>query len=423
MADHMSREEQVKFVMDRFNEAEEGKSEFMQKAKLWHEKYMQYQPPLKKDDPPNTPNHVSAKPFSVVELAIAKQRSAIIPQNINDPILRVLPRMPEDIEGAKNNELLLDYYTRLARLRAKLSVWLRSYNKYGVAPARIFWRTLTRKVTQNPEEPIILPLGDNITIGIRQIEKFRGEHTIYDAPDFEPVSIDDWFPDPAASSYDEFGQNWVIIRYYVQKRELLKLNDTFDVALIDKEIRDDELPPARSSDELEDLNIREVGSRFDQPESQKGLVELLELYDGDSLITIANRKVSIRPDDINPYNHGRISVVCPSRIKEAGKALGMGQIEPIHATVEAIISLRNSRSKNVNLSINKMWKVIKDAGIDVRQLRSIPGGRIDVTDMDDIDSFEFPDVTANAYQEEVILNNDIDLATGLAGLAAGVNPP
>lgn len=418
----MTREEEVKFVNERYEEAQEGKAEFMERAKDCHLLYRQYQPPLKKDDPPNTPNHVSPKPYSSVELAVAKQRRALIPGNPNDPILRVLPRGPEDVRGAQVQELLLDYHLRLAKLRSKISMWLRQYNEYGVSPIRIYWRTTTRSIKEQKMNPIILPLG-GVTIGVKQVQQFREDRVIYDAPDFEVLSIDDWFPDPSASQFDDVGQSWSIARYYLHKREAMRYKDVFDVDLINKEIKDDDIPPPRFGDEIQDQDIREIGNRFDQPRALQGLIEILEFYDGERIISIANQKHSIRLDSESPFNHGRIPIVCPARTKEAGSPWGTGQIEPIKPTVEHITSLRNMRSKNVNLSINKMWKVMKDAGIDPRQLVSKAGGRIDVTDMDDVETIEFPDVTQNAYQEEIVLNEDIDLITGFSGLAVGSAPP
>jgi len=420
-------------VLELYDIAVEGKQEFMEKALEWKRLYRQYQPPLPKNVPPDTPNHVSGKPYSYVELATAKQRSAIIPRNINDPIFRMLPVEPDDIESAQKSELVLNYNIRRSRFRSKINTWLREYNTYGVAPARTFWRFETRKVRQTPIENTVIPLG-NVILGIRQVESMRNDHIIYDAPDFEPLSIDDWFPDPSASMFDDFGQAFCIIRYYITKKLARKLAEeqtgdgdqevpaVFNRRAVEM-IPDDELPPPRDSDEVEREEIREIGGRFTQTNALKGLIEVLEYYDGDSIISVANRRYVIRPEEENPYDHGRIPVVTPARIREAGNPYGTGQIEPILPTVEHVISLRNSRSKNINIILNRMWKMLKDAGVDPRDLVTQPNKVVKLTDMDDVEMMDFPDVTANAYNEEAVLNNEMELISGLAGLAAGNSPP
>ncbi|MBT9168877.1 MAG: hypothetical protein DDT19_02227 [Syntrophomonadaceae bacterium] len=65
----------------------------------------------------------------------------------------------------------------------------------------------------------------------------------------------------------------------------------------------------------------------------------------------------------------------------------------------------------MNIAINRMYKVLKTAGIEPADLVSRPGGLVWVDRMDDIEPFNFTPPPSEAYMEENIVKEDIQEAT------------
>ena len=82
-------------------------------------------------------------------------------------------------------------------------------------------------------------------------------------------------------------------------------------------------------------------------------------------------------------------------------------------------SLRNARMDNVNLLINRMWKVLRGADIDLKQLRSRAGGIIEVDDMNDIEELTFTDIASSSYMEDSRIREDMDRAVGVFDYTRG----
>lgn len=78
-----------------------------------------------------------------------------------------------------------------------------------------------------------------------------------------------------------------------------------------------------------------------------------------------------------------------------------------------INAITNARQDNVQLVIHKRFKVKRGAQVDLKSLvRGVPGSITMVNSMEDVDAFEFNDITSSAYQEQDRLNVEYDELTG-----------
>ena len=154
-------------------------------------------------------------------------------------------------------------------------------------------------------------------------------------------------------------------------------------------------------------------------EADKNLVELIEYWEDDRVVTVANREFIVR-DEPNPYNHQMkpfIKVVDQSVPKEF---LGIGELEPIETLQYELNDRRNQRMDNVTLALNRMWKVKNGANVDENELVSDAGGVVHTDDMNGIEVLQMPDVTGSSYQEETLIKGDIQQTTGVSDFTRGV---
>jgi hypothetical protein len=147
-------------------------------------------------------------------------------------------------------------------------------------------------------------------------------------------------------------------------------------------------------------------------------VEILEYWEDDKVITIANRNTEIRNEE-NPYWHMSkpfIEIVDHPVMHEF---YGIGEIEPVESLIRESQDLRNQRMDNVNLILNRMSIIKRGSGVDTKKLISQPGGSIMVNDMNGFKWDSPPDVTQSSYVEVQEISKNIQDALGVSSYIAG----
>ena len=152
----------------------------------------------------------------------------------------------------------------------------------------------------------------------------------------------------------------------------------------------------------------------------KESVELLTFWgrydlDGDGIkekvqIIVANRKL-IFVARSNPFHHQQCPVIRCVFFPVPLEWYGMGLVEPVMNNVRELWTLRRQRLDNINMTINRMWKVNSLADVDLDTLISSPNGIILTDMMDGIEALETNDITSNAYNEAAMVQSDIENAT------------
>jgi len=154
--------------------------------------------------------------------------------------------------------------------------------------------------------------------------------------------------------------------------------------------------------------------------------EIIELYglgrDGQKrwCIVIANRKTLLFSDR-NPFIDPPLIYTRNSNV--AGQMTGTSEAEYGRPLNEAINTLRNYHIDNVNLGVNQMWKIDRNADIDQNQLISRPWGIVETNSMEGIEPLPRQPITQDAPMAARELENDIQTQSGVVDFLKGTPAP
>jgi hypothetical protein len=124
----------------------------------------------------------------------------------------------------------------------------------------------------------------------------------------------------------------------------------------------------------------------------------------------------------NPYFHGDFPIVYGCDYPYPGELYGMGEIEPVDRIQRAINAVLNQRLDNVQLVLRNMWKIRKNAGVDLHTLVSAPGNIITTDDMDAVEPLQVPDVTGPTFVNTMnYLTSALQNGSGITDYTSGIN--
>lgn len=118
--------------------------------------------------------------------------------------------------------------------------------------------------------------------------------------------------------------------------------------------------------------------------------------------TLNDGKLLTEPELLeNVIFHGKRPYIIGFAILETHKPLPVSVPELVKPLQDAINGLENGRNDNVLFALNKRAKVKRGTNVNtVAYLRNVPGGIVNVNNMEDLEIIETPDVTQSSYQEE-----------------------
>jgi hypothetical protein len=343
--------------------------------------------------------------FSTVETIIPKLVSS-------RPKINIIPREESDVPYAKVQSLLIDYQWDQSKMDEILPDATRQALIYGTSILKVHWEK--RIETIKKEVPIDEEMPE---LGMTEVEV---EEVVENHPVIELVDLYDFFWDPKGYSIETC--SWVAHRIYrsydyllqMQKQGLYK-----NVTLL-KDV-------AKKTYQGEtDKSFRNTSSDINDPRTvsfnseNEDNIELIEYWENDRVIVIANREIIIR-DDEKPFNHG-----CKPFVKFTDQSVpkefcGIGEVEPIETLQNELNDLRNQRRDNVSLILNKMWKVKNGADVDEDELVSDVGGIVHTNDMDGVEPLYSPDIPNSSYREETLIKADIQQSSGITDYTKGTS--
>lgn len=108
-------------------------------------------------------------------------------------------------------------------------------------------------------------------------------------------------------------------------------------------------------------------------------------------------------------DYGELPIVMGQALIETHKIYPAGKPQLVQELQREKNEVANGRLDNVKLALNKRYLVRRGRQVDLRQLtRSAPGSATLVTDKDDVVPFETRDVTQSSFQEQAVLDTEID---------------
>lgn len=403
----------VTLVNDRFNKARNYRRNEVDA--IWQRSYDNWRGKLDSSKFPWRSKLFIPWSFTVVETIIPKVFA-------RDPKWRAISRDPspqeveqegleEEIQGIKSSTPaqasvvgnLLTYQWSRADMRIKMYDYIKDSLMYSKGFAKVTWRY--KRKTTTTMEPIV---NDDDSISF---EKKVNSQVEYDDPQIDIVDPYDLYIDPDATSAGYGGNAKYIVHRKTVPLEELKDNPNYkNVAKITEK---------STADPYEDKF-----SRFDatpDQDSTKNLVEILEYWEQDRLIVIANKKVVLR-DTPNPYAHKQIPFVELDDYRDPHKLYGQSELSVIDPLQREINSIRNQRRDYDNLALNPVIQMVPGTLRNPNSASMRPGSVWMVSDLNSIGTFQLPQLQGSAVQVEQQTAGDIQMAVAIDEIGIGLLP-
>lgn len=408
----MADEQIVSEVLSLYHEAERN---VIQRRDLWHSYYKLYRGYIDEPSYPWQSTVFVPQTYSTVETIVPRILDAIFAEQ--RPV-GVEPFGAEDVLNAEIIEELLNYQIKRIGLRPFVST-IKDCVMYGTGIIKVGWRVDEKVITAKKDDVNQYILTGSPTKTEKDVVK------VYDGPELIPVDLFEFFPDPEAVDIED--ARYIIERFYKPRKYLKELEKQG----IYKNI--DDIPQQGAN--LKERDERQANINFHNPINNNEMedndvIELLELWTDERVITLANKHTIIR-NEINPYWDGVKPYVKMVLVPVQNEFYGIGAIEPMQYLQHELNDKRNQRLDNVNMSMNRMWMWNTSYHLPngTASLISRPHGIIPVEGMvgDDVRRalrpLDIPDVTQSSYVEEDIIKRDIQIATGVNDYFAGNSAP
>lgn len=351
--------------------------------------------------------------FQVIEAAIPKIVNTLFS---GEEFFDVVPTNPNEQNLADYIKLLLAYQLSQADFFVKFLDFTKQLLLYGTSYFKVYWKVKRQWVwSRKPKRVMNSIMGFMLGKPVQWEEK-KSYEVIERRPELDVVDILDVFPDPEASN--EKDMKGIYIRSWIDQDELAELGQgKFPVYThTDSDDLKGKTYTYQQSRQLR-YSVRATSSGAPTESKQ---VELLEYWgpydiDGDGIreeayVVIGNRRVLLAAKP-NPFHHQKAPLIRTVLFPVPMEWYGLGMVEPVISNVYELYTLRRQRLDNINIIINRMWKVNSLADIDLDVLISSPNNIIITDDMAGIEALSTPDVTQSAYEEAAIVQSDIENAT------------
>lgn len=324
---------------------------------------------------------------------------------------RVIPMGAKDVNGAKAIEQLMKIQRAKDNFVEKYAQWVKQGLVLGASPAKYAWAYQH----DNYRRRRWVPDGIGGYNEVRQTEPV----TYMSQPSFIPHDLSDFFYDPSASRIRDC--SFCIFRYWVTPDSL----------------RQD----ARGEDGTEGIYSKEAveeaakggsgtysasgatGSMNDDyiKRDRRGLIELWEYWDRDSLIVLASRKYVLR-NQPHPYAHRRLPCVMATPVPDLYSMEGLSEVDLIADIQSAIWSLLNQRLDNTRLISNGII-MVRDTIDDVEKLVFSPRAIWPVSDPAEVQMWTpNHNITESSLEAERQLKEDLMSLTAAIPYLAGASP-
>jgi len=362
-------------ILGKFELAEDYRSTKNLESK-WERWYKIYRCIPREDKPEGYSNIFVPFPYSIIESIVPRIVNAIFAA---EPFVTVAPRETGDIKAAKLIEKLLSYQFYATDFFTRAIQWIKDVCIYGIGILKVTW---------DFEE---------------------------DNPKVEHVAPWNFYPSPISKTGDI---PWCIHRTItdidrLKEAQAMGIYQNVDEIKLEGQYLNDYQQFASQDEEIKKWTDDE----------KKRKVEILEYWEKDRVVTVANREVILR-DTKNFFKHKRIPFICVPATPVTHEFYGIGFIEPIEYLSYELNDIRNQRMDNANMFINNMWLVNRNAGVNYDDLIARPG---QIIRADDISPNGIREVRAalnpQFFMMEESSKRDMQDATGMYDYARGVTPP
>jgi hypothetical protein len=396
--------------------------------------------------------------FQQVEPFVAQMTESTLGEA---PYIAFQGRTEEDEEPAEAITDFNQYQLEQGGFLAAQTSWYRNLAKYGTAVMKCVWEVDIQNVEVETDvpSPVIDPATGQMAMDPQTMQPVIEMKTVkkiepvkmHDGPSFYNISIFDFFVPKSATSYNVQKHEWNIHRTYRSIDELIN-NPNYGNKKKLRQFRDgvdgdDNVEPNNGSkDNPKRIQLdQNNGKGFKKFE---GKIEVLEWWgdykkekDEDEskpyLIVVAlleGEPVCLRCDE-NPFKYKFKPFLASNDYPIEGEFYGYGELDHIEGLVEESTALRNARLDVANMSLNRMWLVERQAGINLRDLYSAPNKIVLTNDLNGIKPLDMQGVTPSSVEELARIDFDIqntteiinprqdvsNMGAAFGGTATGVN--
>ncbi len=346
------------------------------------------------------------------------------------PYLGYDGRNEEDIAAAEEITDYTQYQLDTGNFLVSYNKYLRNLGKYGTAAMKVAWETDI--LTVEEEKQITDPLEQIVSeLSGEEPPTEPTDYTLHDGPTFYNISLFDIFLPKSASDTNVQKMEYVIHRTYRALEELLD-NPNYKRAhkYLKQKLKERDMEYKDNKDN--NGNIKDVHKRRSEDQKNPGTgtskyagkIEVLERW-GDfrfdsgshamkpALIVVAvceDDEILLRLDE-NPFKFKFKPFLISNDYPVDGEPYGYGELHHLKGLIEESTALRNSRLDVANLSLNRVWLVERQAGVNLRELYTAPNKIILTNDLQGIKPLDMGQVTASSVNELARIDFDIQNTT------------
>lgn len=325
---------------------------------------------------------------------------------------RTMPGMSAEEAMAQSDnadiaEALLQDQMRHDQFETKQSPFMQQDLIAGYTVGKVSW--VRKKALHHylEEKPDMVYDENGGTVGIADvIEEYEEDIFVFDGPSFEPRDVRDFmFPESATSVETA---PYVIDRTFVSYKTLLKMQDLdiYENVEFLKETHHGQESEPSGTDVVKDREMR-----LRNASRTRGLIEVIEYWTDETVITIGNRSIVLRIAR-NPHWHGQKPFVTCSAIPDAFQLPGISVIEGLAQMQEMFWTLQNSRLDATRMASN-LIKVIRADVENAGDFQWVPNANWFVRSVEDVKLLDIPtEVLRTTLEAEGLLKADIQGVMG-----------
>ena len=282
----------------------------------------------------------------------------------------------------------------------------------GISVIKDFWDTRHADVTQLIPDEIVIEGADGTPIDtmVSHKEDVVKNALICDDARTEVVDVRDFFWPAQAPTVEK--AEFLIHRTWESKAALKRMADEGVYSNVDQ------IKQQRSGATNADITQREMKLR--NIDRTQNLVEVLEYWTTERVITVANRTILLR-DEPNPFWNGRLPFIVSSSMPDAFQIPGLSVVEALAQLQNMLWTLQNQRLDVVRMLANLIVLIRPDVD-DPESFIWAPNQQWFVEDPGQVDTLKIdPTVAGITLQAEELLKGDLQNILGGLPMASGAD--